>query len=592
MKKMICTLLFLMSVIDLYGQVFGPLSSSTQSSTPTGNAWTNLSNVQSSNNSYASVNATGDTENLVTKGYGFNLLSTDVVTGIKVDVERRSDTGDDVDIMGTWHDGELSKITNFPLSAGNGRMLICFIANENGNEPIISNVTYGGRTMIKKIQFSFNTTFWARFEFWYLPESELINISVGNHDIEVTYAAFVQNEFFDIISAAVFENVDQNDPFYSFQTKQINNGGNTCTFDTPITAANGGLFLTGIFCGNNTSSPSKTNGQSGTYTIDNGFTEGTDVYRSNVSVASTSGGCMQTAYKLAPSGGSVNPTMTFAGTPNRRLMIGIGLRKLTAVDNVVRLLKSGTPIGANYASINQWELSDTQVSYGGTGDLWGTTWTYLDINNPNFGMLLSATIFNGSIHVDQIQITVYTASILPVELISFDALLKDEQTVLTRWSTVSESNSKHFEIERSRDGIHFQTIGFTSAAGFSSTLIHYTFEDLSPLQGIAYYRLKQVDFNGEAHYSDVISATRNESSEFSIYPNPVENWVKVLDSYTQDASYLLYNQLGQQIGNEIIPESDQTTQINLENQSDGIYFLVKKDQSGQTSQMFQKRTTH
>ncbi|MFK7784113.1 MAG: hypothetical protein AB8B56_03295 [Crocinitomicaceae bacterium] len=115
-------------------------------------------------------------------------------------------------------------------------MMIVFVGVENGAEPIISDVTYAGLSMIKATGFSYSTSFWARLEYWYLPEASLATIPLGTHDISVTYDPVAKTRFFDILSAAVFDNVDQTNPFLSFEQKGQNGGGGDSQLDAPIAA--------------------------------------------------------------------------------------------------------------------------------------------------------------------------------------------------------------------------------------------------------------------------------------------------------------------------------------------------------------------
>lgn len=90
-------------------------------------------------------------------------------------------------------------------------------------------------------------------------------------------------------------------------------------------------------------------------------------------------------------------------------------------DNILRLVKSGTSVGNNYASGNDWPTSMAVANYGGPTDLWGTTWTPAEINNVNFGVALSveneSNFSNRIAYVDYIQITVYYT--LPITITSF-----------------------------------------------------------------------------------------------------------------------------------------------------------------------------
>jgi hypothetical protein len=89
--------------------------------------------------------------------------------------------------------------------------------------------------------------------------------------------------------------------------------------------------------------------------------------------------------------------------------------------------------------------------------------------------------------------------ILPVELLSFTALDAPSEVHL-QWTTVSEHNTSHFEVERSVDALRYDMVGSTSAAGESYALIDYSLIDARPLHGLSYYRLKQVDRDGSTAY--------------------------------------------------------------------------------------------
>lgn len=94
-------------------------------------------------------------------------------------------------------------------------------------------------------------------------------------------------------------------------------------------------------------------------------------------------------------------------------------------------------------------------------------------------------------------------SLLPITLISFNGTFKDGRSFLF-WATASEVFNDRFEIERSHDAINWELIGKVSGAGFSFMIRNYKFVDLDPQKGYNYYRLKQVDFNGDYEYFKII----------------------------------------------------------------------------------------
>ncbi len=112
-------------------------------------------------------------------------------------------------------------------------------------------------------------------------------------------------------------------------------------------------------------------------------------------------------------------------------------------------------------------------------------------------------------------------TILPVELMAFNAIAK-EREVLLDWSTASEAESDHFIVERSGDGIDFRMIGSVQAAGYPTSLHLYQFIDPSPAIGTNHYRLQQVDLSGDRRTSEVRVVEMKGEALF-VQPNPVED---------------------------------------------------------------------
>lgn len=106
---------------------------------------------------------------------------------------------------------------------------------------------------------------------------------------------------------------------------------------------------------------------------------------------------------------------------------------------------------------------------------------------------------------------------LPVELLYFKAVPQDDYIVLT-WATASEKDNSHFIVERSSEGRHFEEMQHIDGAGNSLILINYQTVDDMPFSGRSYYRLKQVDFNGEYSYSPIVSVYFTGNVNMSLYP--------------------------------------------------------------------------
>jgi hypothetical protein len=153
-----------------------------------------------------------------------------------------------------------------------------------------------------------------------------------------------------------------------------------------------------------------------------------------------------------------------------------------------------------------------------------TTWTIID--TANIGDITDTTVLFHNVSVlGQFMIGSNGSSLLPVEIISFDAHNSSEN-ILINWSTASEIQSKGFDVERSSDGEHFKSIQFVySKSAYSTQVSNYSITDINPFKEQTpkfYYRLKMVDIDGQEKYSKTISVsnTKREASFITTNPNP------------------------------------------------------------------------
>ena len=118
-------------------------------------------------------------------------------------------------------------------------------------------------------------------------------------------------------------------------------------------------------------------------------------------------------------------------------------------------------------------------------------------------------------------------TVLPVELTDFQANALATHVDL-QWATASELNNDHFLIERSPDGTAFSSIGSVAGAGTSIQQTDYAHADESPLHGMNYYRLKQVDINGAFTYSNTVAVAFGGLFPTGLpYPNPANDAVTI-----------------------------------------------------------------
>ncbi|OFX55464.1 MAG: hypothetical protein A2046_12350 [Bacteroidetes bacterium GWA2_30_7] len=142
-------------------------------------------------------------------------------------------------------------------------------------------------------------------------------------------------------------------------------------------------------------------------------------------------------------------------------------------------------------------------------------------------------------------------TILPVELINFDATLENPNVIIN-WSTASEKNNQQFNILRSTNGLDFIIIATIKGAGNSSTSLSYTYTDENPPKTTLYYLLKQIDFDGKSETFNLISITNDVTKDecsMSVNPNPCIGKCTVAfedcnEDDLKDAKFQVYDAMG------------------------------------------------
>ena len=159
--------------------------------------------------------------------------------------------------------------------------------------------------------------------------------------------------------------------------------------------------------------------------------------------------------------------------------------------------------------------------------------------------------------------------ILPVNFLTFNVKSDTRQARLD-FSTASETNNDYFSIERSSNGQNFETIDEVKGAGNSNEYISYDLYDRNPLNGLSFYRIKQVDFDGKFEYSDTKSVKR-KSGSFSITSLQADGNLHIKTDI-EDYTVHICNNVGQEIIRTQMNSGDQT--LNLVNLKPGIYFVT------------------
>lgn len=171
-------------------------------------------------------------------------------------------------------------------------------------------------------------------------------------------------------------------------------------------------------------------------------------------------------------------------------------------DNRISLIKGGSILATNLATSATWPLFGGNATYGSTTGLWGTTWTPADLKSSGFrvairmqsvGLGLVGTVNSVSVRVSYLMLA-------PIVLSRFDVAKTSENHVKVSWKTELEDKVQTLYVERSNDGENFETIATLKPKGSRNQGASYEFTDRTPADGNNYYRLKELDTEGEYHF--------------------------------------------------------------------------------------------
>jgi hypothetical protein len=140
------------------------------------------------------------------------------------------------------------------------------------------------------------------------------------------------------------------------------------------------------------------------------------------------------------------------------------------------------------------------------------------------------------------------STVLPVKLLSFAADCNNDAALL-QWTTGSETNNDHFTIERTADGIHWETVGVVKGAINSCAVNQYSFTDNDPFTSISYYRLSQTNADGSSTILNTIVYVPCENGEnvtaFTTATHNID--VQVSSNSNEVYAISLFNALGQEV---------------------------------------------
>jgi hypothetical protein len=182
------------------------------------------------------------------------------------------------------------------------------------------------------------------------------------------------------------------------------------------------------------------------------------------------------------------------------------------------------PFGFDYG---MYTIRDEEITFSDPGPSFSSG----DIITIQAGTIISLATFNNPVPIinpgpynafivsDDYFSVAAIPIVLPVELTHFSGRKTDKQISLN-WETASETNNQGFKIEHADDGETWEKMGFVNGKGTTTEVNQYEFIHENPNAGKNYYRLKQIDVDGNYEYSKVINIEYSEHEELVIIPNP------------------------------------------------------------------------
>jgi hypothetical protein len=167
--------------------------------------------------------------------------------------------------------------------------------------------------------------------------------------------------------------------------------------------------------------------------------------------------------------------------------------------------------------------------------------------------------------------------LLPVKLLSFTGNLQNNNAVLLQWQTADEQSIKEYELQYSTDGADFNNV-LTIAAPTGLLTNQYSYLHNDPVTGSNYYRIKTINDDGSADYSNILLININSDAYVSIYPNPATNNIVVTLPDTNLATLRIFNSTGSLVKTVILTAN--ITTIDVHDFQTGTYFITIVENTG------------
>lgn len=174
----------------------------------------------------------------------------------------------------------------------------------------------------------------------------------------------------------------------------------------------------------------------------------------------------------------------------------------------------------------------------------------------------------------------YDQTPLPVEWVDF-SLQNKERSVVLSWERASENNAAFYLLSKSKDGIHFENIAKVQANGTTSSTSWYQSTDNNPFAGTSYYKLTQVDFNGNKIQYGPLSVNRSQEQIITLVPNPTNDSfiVQSITPFTESTTLIIHNSVGKKVREIELYSVESNAKFIDAQLTAGIYFVNLTDEN-------------
>ncbi|SDD70727.1 Por secretion system C-terminal sorting domain-containing protein [Dyadobacter soli] len=206
-----------------------------------------------------------------------------------------------------------------------------------------------------------------------------------------------------------------------------------------------------------------------------------------------------------------------------------------------------------------WLMSDDCNNVQNTSQQWtvGAGLYKLKVIDPNRN-----TVYSPALNV--------TGTALPVTWQSFNARMAANGRVTLDWATASEMNASHFEVQRSTDSRAFTTVSIVNAAGNSRNTSSYHYEEEFLPKGMYYYRLKEVDADGQSDMTRIVSVRVEGNEMVRVFPNPATDML-VVESGNALNRIDIFNSAGKLV--QSTQTGEKAIRLNIANLPKGLYVV-------------------